>query len=120
MGLLGSKKGAKLQNLMGQYFEKGGFPEVQLLDDEMRRQILRNYLDVLILRDVVERHKVSNVTALRALIRQIMSAPATRFSVNKFYNTMKSRSITCTKNNLYDFLEYLSDAYLLYQVPIHS
>jgi len=116
----GSKLRARLQSGVGEYFKIGGFPEIQDYDDEMRRQVLRNYVDVVILRDVVERHQVRNVAALRALIKQIMSAPATRFSVNKFYNTLRSQGIACTKNDLYDFMDYLTDAFLVYQVPIHA
>ena len=116
----GSKSRAVLQNMFGLYVQIGGFPEVQDLDEELRRQVLRNYLDVVILRDVVERYSVSNTGALRTLIRHVMSAPATRFSVNKFYHSLKSQGISCTKNSLYDFLEYLSDAFLVYQAPIYA
>jgi predicted AAA+ superfamily ATPase len=90
------------------------------LEDELRRQVLRNYLDVVILRDVVERYSISNTLVLRVLIKHIMSAPATRFSLNKFYNSLKSQGIACSKNNLYDFMEYLTDTFLAYQVPIHA
>lgn len=116
----GSKMRAVLQSEMGRYLETGGFPEVQRLEASLRHQVLGNYIDVVILRDVVERHAVSNTQALRALIRHVMSAPATRFSVNKFYNTLRSRGITCTKNKLYAYLDHLSDAFLFYAVPLHS
>jgi len=116
----GSKLRATLQSGVEEYLKVGGFPEVQDYDDELKRQVLRNYVDVVILRDVVERHGVSNVAALRALIKQILSAPATRFSVNKFYNTLKSQGLSCTKNDLYSFMDHLTDAFLVYQVPIHA
>jgi len=116
----GSKSKAVLQNMFGLYVRTGGFPEVQNLDEELRRQVLRNYLDVVILRDVVERYSIRNTGALRALIRHIMSAAATRFSVNKFYLSLKSQGVSCTKNDLYDFLGYLSDAFLVYQAPIYA
>ena len=116
----GSRTRALLQNWMGRYLKEGGFPEVQNLNDELRRQVLSNYVDVVILRDVIERYSVGNTVALRALIRHIMSAPATRLSVNKFYHSLRSRVVACTKNNLYTYLEYLADAYLVYQVPIYS
>ena len=109
-----------LQNLIAQYVRIGGFPEVQTLDDELRREVLRNYLDVVILRDVIERYSISNTVALRALMRHIMSAPATRFSVNKFYNSLRSQGIACTKNNLYDYMAHLTDTFLFYQAPIYS
>jgi len=49
-----------------------------------------------------------------------MLSPGGKFSVNRFYNTLKSMSVKCTKNSLYDYLDYLIDAYLFYRVPIHS
>jgi predicted AAA+ superfamily ATPase len=120
MQKLGSKTRAMLQNLIGQYLKIGGFPEIQTFDDELRREVLRNYLDVLILRDVVERYSISNTVAHRALIRHILKAPATRFSINKFYKSLKSQGIPCTKNNLYDYMDHLTDTLLFYQVPILS
>ena len=116
----GSRSRATLQHMAEKYLTTGGFPEVQTLDDEARRQIHRNYLDVVILRDVVERHTVSNTSALRTMIHHIMAAPAARFSVNRFYNSLKSQGIACTKNDLYLFLDYLVEAFLIYPVIIHS
>ncbi len=116
----GSKTRAMLQNLISQYIKIGGFPEVQAFDDELRRDVLRNYLDVVILRDVIERHSITNTLALRSLMKHVMSAPATRFSVNKFYNSLRSQGIACTKNRLYDYIDHLTDTFLFYQVPIHS
>ncbi|MEN8150292.1 MAG: ATP-binding protein [Planctomycetota bacterium] len=117
---LGTRTRSRLERMAGVYLEQGGFPEVQGLDAHLRRQVLRNYVDVVILRDVIERHGIGNVAALRAMIRHIMSAPANRFSVNRFYNTLRSQGVAATKNALYDFLEHLVDAYLFFDVPLHS
>ena len=117
----GTKIRAILQNMARRYLDRGGFPELQSVeDDEIRRQVLRNHLDVVLLRDVVERHSVTNVAALRRLIRHIMSAPATRFSVNKFYNSLRSQGISCTKDSLYQYLDHLADVYLVHQASIDS
>lgn len=117
----GAKTRAILQNMARRYLDFGGLPELPSVEnEEIRRQVLRNHLDVALLRDIVERHTVTNVAALRRLIRHIMSAPATRFSVNKFYHSLRSHGISCTKDNLYRYLDYLADAYLVHQAPIHS
>jgi predicted AAA+ superfamily ATPase len=50
----------------------------------------------------------------------LLAAPATLFSVNKFYNDLKSQGLACGKNTLHDYFEYLKDAYLIYPVSIHS
>lgn len=116
----GSRQRAELQHDAGQYLSVGGFPEVQLVEEEMRRRVHRDYLDVVILRDVAERHRVSNIAALRALIRHMLASPAARFSVTRFYANLKQQGIACSKNDLYLFLEYLQDAFLVYLVPIYS
>lgn len=118
---LGSKTRATLQNMAERYLVRGGFPEIQSVDDdEMRHQILRNQVDVVVLRDVVERHSVTNLVALRRLMGHLMSAPATRFSVNKFYKSLRSQGISCTKDKLYEYLDHLMDAYMVHQVVVHS
>jgi predicted AAA+ superfamily ATPase len=109
-----------LRKAMRDYFEIGGFPEVQTLERDVRIEILQGYIDSVLLKDVIERHKVSNVTALKYLVRQLMNSPCCKFSVNKFYNSLKTMSVKCTKNSLYEYLDHLIDAYVFYRVPIHS
>lgn len=102
------------------YLEVGGFPEVQTLDRNLRIEVLQGYIDSVLLKDIIERHKVCNILVLKHLIRHIMNCSGGQFSVNKFFNTMKSMSIKCTKNSLYEYLDHLTDAFLFYKVPIHS
>jgi hypothetical protein len=109
-----------LRKAIKDYLEIGGFPEVQRLDRHTRVKILQGYIDSVILKDVVERHNVSNIKTLKHLVRSIMNATGEKFSVNNFYNTMKRLSIKCTKNSLYEYLDHLSDAFLFFKVPLHS
>lgn len=116
----GAKKRALLENRLLAYLLEGGFPEVQKIDAEYRIRILQDYLDVVILRDLVERHQVSNIFPLRYMIRHLLNATASLFSVNKFYNALKSQGIRCGKNTLHEYLDYLSDTYLFFQVYVHT
>jgi len=116
----GSRTSAMLRKAASDYLETGGFPEVLHLERDLRVAVLQGYLDSVILKDVIERHQVSNVVALRHLANHILHAPGGKFSVNRFYNTLKSMSVKCTKNSLYEYLDHLADAYLFYRVPIHS
>lgn len=100
------------------YLKTGGFPEVQELDSSNSRQLLQGYIDVLLLRDVIERHQVANVTALRWLVRRLLSSPAGLFSVTKFSADLKSQGIPVSRDSLYDFLTYLEDAFLLQTIPV--
>jgi len=109
-----------LRKAVTDYLECGGFPEIQKLDRALRVEVLQGYIDSVLLKDIIERHKISNIQVLKHLVRQIMNSPGGPFSVNKFFNTMKSMSIKCTKNSLYEYLDHLTDAFLFYRVPIYS
>ena len=72
------------------WLEAGGFPEVQGLDAATRQRLLRDYVDVAMLRDVVERHEVRNVAGLRWLVRHLLGNAGSPFSVEKFHGALKS------------------------------
>ena len=111
----GAKNASVLRKAVRNYFETGGFPEVQNIDHNLRIEILQGYIDSVLLKDVIERHKVSNIVAIKYLIRNIMISSGRKFSVNKFYNTLKSMSVKCTKNSLYEYLDHLIDAFVFSQ-----
>lgn len=116
----GAKKRALLENRFTAYLQEGGFPEVQGTKNEFRIRILQDYLNVVILRDLVERYQITGTVALRYLIRHLINSAAALFSVNKFYNDLKSQGIAVSKNTLHQYLEHLADAFLIFQVPIHT
>ena len=116
----GANTASVLRKAVKDYLEVGGFPEVQNLDRNLRIEVLQGYIDSVLLKDIIERHKVSNLLVLKHLVRHIMNASGGQFSVNRFFNTMKSMAIKCTKNSLYEYLDHLTDAFLFYKVPIHS
>lgn len=117
---VGSRQRAILQNAAAAYLAQGGFPEVQGVDAFVRRAILQEYVGAVILRDVVERHGVSNVGALRALVRQILQNPGGALGITKFAGSLTSQGIPVSKNTLHDLLDHVRDAYLCFAVEIHD
>ncbi len=113
-----SKTRTALDHHFSRYLEIGGFPEAQALQATHRRQLLQGYVDVLLLRDVIERHRISNVTALRWLVRRLLGSPAGLFSVTKFAADLKSQGIPVSRDHLYEFLAHLEDAFLLQTIPV--
>lgn len=95
------------------YLHQGGYPEAQGTNPRDRLSLLRSYVDVALLRDVIERYNVSNPTAIRWLLNQLLSSPASPFSVNKLYNTLRSQGIAIAKDTVYTYLSYLEEAFLI-------
>lgn len=100
------------------YLGAGGFAEAQGLDSRDRQELLKGYVDVVLLRDVIERHAVSHPIALRWMVRQLLGNPAGSFSVNKFYGDLKSQGIAVAKDTLHRYLAHLEDAFLVRMVSI--
>ncbi len=102
------------------YLTAGGFPEVQGILERDRLALLRTNVDVAVLRDVIERHAVSNPTALRWMQRELMANAASSFSVMKFFKILKAQGIPVGKDTLHDYLGYLEDAFLIQTVLMHT
>ncbi|MBP5671470.1 MAG: ATP-binding protein [Victivallales bacterium] len=112
----------RMRHGMEEYFILGGFPEVYQYADAMTRgEILQEYSDMVVLKDVVERHKVTNITALRRLLLFLYNNDSQKFSVTGFWKTLnKGMHVKCAKNDLYDFVEYLEEACILYRTELHT
>ncbi|MFH1529245.1 MAG: ATP-binding protein, partial [Pseudomonadota bacterium] len=111
---------ALLVNHLRSYLIEGGFPEVQGCDAALRTRILQDYLNVVILRDIVERHGVSMTGALRYLIRHLLNNVGAPFSVNRCYNDLRSQGFRVGKDTLHELLDHLHDAFLVFPIKIRS
>jgi predicted AAA+ superfamily ATPase len=115
---LTARRAALLDHRFAEYLMTGGFPEAQGLRLPERRQLLQGSVDVLLLRDVIERHGVVNVTALRWMVRRLLGNPASLFSITKFEADLKSQGIPAGRETLYEILDHLEDAFLLHAIPV--
>jgi hypothetical protein len=110
----------RLDPRLRQYLAEGGFPEAQGADPRDRAALLGGYVDVVVLRDVIERHVVTNPLALRWIQRQLLANPGGSFSVKKHYDTLRSQGVAVGKDTLHQYLSYLEDAFLVRTVALHS
>ena len=117
---LGATKRAALDQRLRRYLAEGGFPEAQGASAGDRAALLSSYVDVVVLRDVIERHAVSNPLALRWIERQLLANPGGSFSVKKHYDTLRSQGVAVGKDTLHNYLAYLEDAFLVRTVAMHS
>ncbi len=105
---------------MKDFFQKGGFPAIQNMQLHDWRETLQGYVDTVILKDIIERYGVSNLALLKYLTKTLLVNAATRFSVNKFYNDIKSQGYKVSRETIHNYLEYLEDAFLIFKVPLYS
>lgn len=102
------------------YLAMGGFPEAQGLEPTSRLRLLRDYVDVAILRDVVERHGVSNVVGLRWLVRHLLGNAGGLFSAERFYAALRSQGLAISKDTVHQLLAHLEDCFLVRMVWVQA
>jgi len=109
-----------LKNAFAEYCRTGGFPETAGVDDLRAKQILHEYLQMIMYRDVAERHSVGNLFLLKSLIKHCFANIANPLSLSKLYNDFRSQGMQLSRNTLFDYISYLEDAYALFLVPVNS
>ena len=119
-GMMTGRERSRLERALLDWLAEGGFPEAQGLDAATRHRLYRDYVDVAMLRDVVERHRVRNVTGLRWLVRRLLGNAGSRFSVEKFHAALRSQGILIAKDTVHQLLAYLEDSYLVRLVWMES
>jgi hypothetical protein len=111
---------ARLDSRLREYLVVGGFPEAQRATTRDRNALLAGYVDVVVLRDVIERHGVASPVALRWLQRELLSTPGGRFAVNRLHSVMRSQGISVSKDTLHTYLAYLVDAFLIRTISLDT
>lgn len=110
---LGRERRTAIERAFLGWLVTGGFPEAQGLPDPTRAQLLQDYVDVAMLRDVVERHGVTNVAGLRWLVRHLLGNAGALFSVEKFYAALKTQGFAISKDTVHQLLSHLEDCFLV-------
>ncbi len=116
----GARHRSELERRFRDWVVAGGFPEVQGLDEGLRVRVLQEYVDVVILRDVVERHRVPSVAALRQLVRHVLNNPGSLLSVHRIYNDLRSQGHAIAKGTVHEYLSHLEDAFFCHLIPIDT
>ena len=114
-----SKNRFQIKKLFKEYLIFGGFPEVVLEENDLKLPVLKNYYDLIIYRDLVERFAVRNTVFLKSLTKYLLTNVSTTFSVNAYYQSLE-KSLKPAKETVLEYLSYLQEIELMFLVPIFS
>lgn len=100
-----------------EYFQNGGFPyAVSIKDDELRYDYLSGIYHTVLLKDVVERKKIQDVTLLESVIKFIFNNIGNIVSSKKISDTLISSGRKTTSATIENYIQALKEAYILYDV----
>ena len=103
---------------LSQYIQFGGLPglvKIGLEEDDAREYQMDIYHTVL-LKDVIMRNKIRNVTFLENLVRFIADNAGKLISANSIAKFMKSQGENITSTVVSNYINYLTEAYIIHKV----
>ncbi len=109
---------AKLRKLLSEYLEFGGFPEVVLNEDKIK--ILKEYSELALFREFIERQGVKNIGLARYLHQTMIQNFSSEASIRSFFEKAKSSGINISNNTVYDYIDKLQDTSLFFFVDRYS
>lgn len=117
--LYSSKSLSFIQNALADYLLDGGFAETVNEDKSISRKILSDYIELIVYKDIVDRHNINNRSLLKHLNKYCFTNIATLVSFTKLYNEFKSQGFKLSKDTIFQYISHLEDAYTLFTVPIY-
>ncbi len=108
-----TERRAAIISRLSEYLRDGGFPEY-LKDRKI--EILQEYFNDIIQRDIVERYRLKSGRELKGLASYLLTNTANPAT----YNGLKKATGELSINTIIRYVEYLEDAYLIFTVPFFS
>lgn len=118
VALNSSRSLSYIVNAFDDYILHGGFAETIDVYPETRSRILRDYADLIVYKDIIERYGIKNHALMKHLVKYSFSNMATSLSMTKLFNDFKSQGFKVGKDTLFDYFSYLSDAFAVFSIPV--
>lgn len=106
---LSSDKKNKLLFEFNKYLKSGGYPQI-FLEPSLKEQIVMDYKDLVLFRDLVERYHVKNIYVVKRFFEYLITSYAKEISIDKFFNYLKSQNVALSKKTLYNYMEYFDSS----------
>lgn len=109
---------AKIRNAFAEYNHASAFPEVVLTVSETEKlQLLNSYFDTMLLKDIAEHYRITNLPVLRYFVKRIMANLTKPTSIFAIYNDIKSQGLRIGKDELYKWADYTCDVFMFIRIP---
>lgn len=103
------------KELFNEFIKYGGFPIIQnFAIKDQKVSILRDLYDSIVIKDIIQRHNVSNVDALDKYISYLLNTVASQFSAKNIINYFKNEGRIISKETLYNYISYAKEVLLIY------
>ena len=109
-----TKKIAKINNLLEQYFIYGGFPAS--IDFKNKREYVSSVYQKVLYNDIITHNKVRSENGMKLLIKKISESVMQDISYTKLQNIITGIGYKISKDVIIDYCGYIKDSFLLFTI----
>lgn len=104
---------------LSQFLKYGGLPYLKdlPLQDNIVFEYLKNIYSTIAVRDIVNRYALRNVPFLEQLTLFLADNIGNLFSAKKISDFLKSQKISASSTQVQNYVDYLTNAFLIHKVP---
>ena len=104
----------ELKDYFDEYIIWGGMPQRFILtDEEQIKTYLTDIYDSIVIKDIIERFKISDIDLFNRIVEYIVTTTSQTFSAESLAKYFESDNRTVSKNTLYNYIEYMCKAQLI-------
>ena len=108
---------ARLRIAFEAYNQESAFPEIVLTPSKSEQlKLLHGYFDTMLLKDLAEHYKISNISVVRYFVKRIMANLTKPTSINAIYKDIKSQGLKVGKDDLYLWANYICDIFMFVRI----
>lgn len=114
------KSQSAIVNAFDHYTSSSSLPELFNFPADAINNVLHEYINMVIYKDLIERYQLSNHYLIKYLVKFLLNNTGNPLSINKMYNDFKSMGLKVAKQSLYQYIDHLEDAFIFYTVPLFT
>lgn len=100
--------------LLGHYLKWGGFPLVSAQpDDESKRVVLDNLYSSIVLRDIIQRNRISSAITLENVLDYLIANSSATISGNNIAATLSDSARKVSAPTVYDMIRSIEESYVI-------
>jgi predicted AAA+ superfamily ATPase len=111
-------KKAQIYHYFEEYLLYGGLPEVVLSPKEKKIELLQNYFQTVIKREILDRYQIKNELLIKTILKLLLNSSF--FTLSKLFNNLKSLGFKIGKTTLNNYLDYIESSYFLKSLLFYS
>ena len=111
---------ALINNAFDKYLFDGGFPEIMNVPESLKNRVFREYFDVMVYRDIIQRYGFTNLPVVKYFLKKLAANCCSYMSVHKTYKDLRSQGYKLDKNLLYQILDAGINSYFAFGISKFS